>query len=127
MNLSFNLYNKFVTLQNAIHFFKKHFLVITALGLIAAFGRVIQLGGFGEIAAWTNVLLEVLIESSRLLLFLYVLGLANIKKGMLRIKNFFSSKRPAKITVEDRRSKIKATMVIYPAEYNWVFTDCLGV
>jgi len=97
MNLSFNLHNKLVTLQNAIHFFKKHFLVITMLGLIAAFGRVIQLGGFGEITAWTNVLLEVIIESSRLLLFLYVLGLANIKRGMLRVKNFLTQKDQRKL------------------------------
>ena len=107
MNLSFNLHSKLVTLQNAIHFFKKHFLVITALGLIAAFGRVIQLGGFGKIAPSTNVLLEVLIESSRLLLFLYVLGLANIKRGMLRVKNFFTQKDQRKLQWKIAVQKLK--------------------
>ena len=92
MNLPFNLSNKFYLLGNTLYFFKKHFLVIMGLGLIAAFGRVIQLGGFGQITTWKNILLEVVIESSRILLFLYVLGLANIKNGALRIKHLCSNK-----------------------------------
>ena len=91
MNLPFNLSNKFYLLSNTLYFFKKHFLVITGLGLIAAFGRVIQLGGFGQITTWRNMVLEVVIESSRILLFLYVLGLANIKNGALRIRHLFSN------------------------------------
>jgi hypothetical protein len=92
MGLSYNLSGKLILLNNTFHFFKKHFLTITVLGLIAAFGRVIQLEGFGQITSWTNILLEVIIESSRILLFLYVLGLANVKSGFLRIKRFFTSK-----------------------------------
>ena len=80
MNLSFNLSEKLSLLNNTLYFFKKHFVAIIGLGLIAAFGRVIQLGGFGQITSLMNIILEVVIESARLVLFLYVLGLANIKK-----------------------------------------------
>ncbi len=87
-----NFLNKLTTLNNAIYFIKKHFQVILGLGLISAFGRVIQLGGFGEIPGWTNIVLEIIVESSRILLFLFVLGLANVKKGILRIRDFFTKK-----------------------------------
>ena len=89
---AFNFLNKLTTLNNAIYFIKKHFLVILGLGLISAFGRVIQLGGFGEIPVWANIALEILVESSRILLFLFVLGLANVKKGILRIRDLFTKK-----------------------------------
>ena len=47
MNLLPERSGKLNLLNNTIQFFKKHFLVITGLGCIAAFGRVIQLGGLG--------------------------------------------------------------------------------
>ncbi len=47
---------KFYTLRKrmdllfiSLIFLKKHYAILLALGLIAAFGRVIQLCGFGEI------------------------------------------------------------------------------
>lgn len=86
MNLSFNLSDKLSLLNNTLYFFKKNFITIMALGVIAALGRVIQLGGFGQITSWMNIIIEVLVESARILIFLYVLGFANIKKGILRIK-----------------------------------------
>ena len=89
---AFNFSNKLTILNTAIYFIKKHFLVILLLGLISAFGRVIQLGGFGEISSWANIVLEIIVESSRILLFLFVLGLANVKKGMLRIWDLFTKK-----------------------------------
>ncbi len=92
MNLSFNHPDKWSLLNNTVYFFKKHFLTIMGLGLIAAFGRVIQLGGFGQITGWMNVILEVVVESARILLFLYVLGLANVKNGLLRIKHILTHK-----------------------------------
>jgi hypothetical protein len=45
MNISFNLPDSMISLQNAILFFRKHFLIIIGLGLISAMGRVVQLGG----------------------------------------------------------------------------------
>jgi hypothetical protein len=89
---AFNFLNKLTTLNNAIYFIKKHFLVIFGLGLISAFGRVIQLGGFGEIPGWVNIVLEIIVESSRVILFLFVLGFANVKKGILRIRDLFTRK-----------------------------------
>jgi len=89
---AFNFLNKLTTLNNAIYFIKKHFLFILGLGLISAFGRVIQLGGFGKIPGWVNIVLEIIVESSRILLFLFVLGLANVKKGILRIWDLFTKK-----------------------------------
>lgn len=58
--------------------------------MVAALGRVIQLGGFGEITTSFHVILEVVIESARLFLFLYVLGLSNVKKGGSYIKYLFT-------------------------------------
>ena len=88
----FNFLNKLTILNNTIYFIKKHFLVILGLGLISAFGRVIQLGGFGEIPGWLYIVLEIIVESSRIMLFLFVLGLANIKKGIVRIQDLFTKK-----------------------------------
>lgn len=108
VNTSFNTSNKLISLQNAFYFFKKHFMVITGLGLVSAFGRVIQLGGFGEISAWANFVLEVIVESSRILLFLYVLGLANIRKGFFRIKHFFTQKANRKLRWRIAIQKLKS-------------------
>ena len=92
MSLSFNLSDKLSLLNNTLYFFKKHFTKILGLGVIAALGRVIQLGGFGQITTWMSIILEVVVESARILLFLYVLGLANIKNGVLRIKHLLTQK-----------------------------------
>ena len=92
MKLLFNLSGKLNWLYHTLYFIKKHFVVIVGLGLIAAFGRVIQLGGFGEITSRMNFILEIVIESARVLIFLYVLGLASIKNGVLQLSNFFTGK-----------------------------------
>ncbi|MDJ1503180.1 hypothetical protein [Xanthocytophaga agilis] len=92
MNLSATLSHRFNLIQSTAYFIRKHFLVVVSLSLIAAFGRVIQLGGFGAISTWLHIVLEVVIESARILLCIYVLGFANVKNGLLRIKRFFTSK-----------------------------------
>jgi len=104
---AFNFLNKLTILNNAIYFIKKHFLVILSLGLISAFGRVIQLGGFGDIPGWVNIVLESIVETSRILLFLFVLGLANVKKGILRIQDFFTKKNMWRSTWSVSIQKIK--------------------
>ena len=111
MNLSFNHSDKWTLLNNTVYFFKKHFLAIIGLGSIAAFGRVIQLGGFGQITGWMNVVLEVVVESARILLFLYVLGLANVKNGVLRVKHLVTQK-------EDRKKLF--TNAIYKLKKQWL-------
>jgi len=107
MNLSLNFRDKLGLLTNTLHFFRKHFMAIIGLGLIAAFGRVIQLGGFGEIANWMNIVLEVVIESARILLFLYVLGLANVRSGVLRIKHLLTHKDHGKKLLTSSIQKLK--------------------
>jgi hypothetical protein len=111
MNLSFNHSDKWSLLNNTVYFFKKHFLTVIGLGLIAAFGRVIQLGGFGHITGWMNVVLEVVVESARILIFLYVLGLANVKNGILRIKHLLTDK--------DNRKKL-LTNAIHKLKTQWL-------
>ena len=119
MNLSFNLSDKLSLLNNALYFFKKHFTKILGLGFIAALGRVIQLGGFGKITTWMNIILEVVIESARILLFLYVLGWANIKNGVLRIKHL--------LTQKDNRKKL-LSIAIQKLKKQWlsVFLNIIG-
>ena len=92
MNLFTNLSKRLSLLCSILYFLKKHLIIIFGLGLIAAFGRVIQLGGFGPITQRFNIFLEVVIEFARILIFVYVLGLANVKEGALRIKHLFTSK-----------------------------------
>lgn len=96
MTITTSFSQSFQCLGNSIFFFRKHFGVIIGLGLMAALGRVIQLGGFGEISKTTHILLEVVIEASRLLLFLFVLGLASVNEGVLRLKRFFTQKQNRK-------------------------------
>jgi hypothetical protein len=86
-------------------------MVILGLGLIAAFGRVIQLGGFGQITPRMNIFLEVVVEFVRLLIFLYVLGLASFKKGALRIKQLFTNKISRKLYWKIALQKIRKQRV----------------
>ncbi|MEJ7827606.1 MAG: hypothetical protein WKF91_05405 [Segetibacter sp.] len=107
MRWSLNLTNELNWLLGTIFFLKKHYKVITGLGLIAAFGRVVQLGGFGTIALWMNIVLEVVVESARILIFLYVLGLASIQNGVLRIKRFFTQNNERKLHSTAAIKKLK--------------------
>ncbi|GAB2792228.1 hypothetical protein GCM10027275_41380 [Rhabdobacter roseus] len=93
MNSALNLSEKLHWLAGTIYFFKKHLVVIGSLGLVAGLGRVIQLGGFGAISTWQHVALEVVIEAARLGVFLYVLGLASIRHGALRLKYLFTDRQ----------------------------------
>jgi hypothetical protein len=79
-------------LYETLSFFKRHILTILSLGLIAAVGRVIQLGGFGQITTRTHLMLEVVVESVRIILFLYVLGLASLQKGTLSIRRLVTDR-----------------------------------
>src|SRR5688572_29556335 len=90
------LTDKLNLLYGSLFFIKKHILTIFGLGLIAAFARVIQLGGFGEIPTWTNIVLEVVVETARVLIFLFVLGVANIKKSAYHVKRLFTRRSDLK-------------------------------
>ena len=73
-------------------FIKDNFLIIFGLGLITAIGRAIQLRAFGPINPVSHILLEIMIESARVALIFYVLGLANIKSGLTKIVRVVRSK-----------------------------------
>jgi len=76
-------------LNGTISFFKKHFLVVFTLGFIAGLGRVIQLRGFGPVSPSMHLVLEVIIETARAALFLYILGSASFKMGLHRFAGLF--------------------------------------
>jgi len=97
MNASFDLSGKWSSLRATLRFFRKHFAVVFGLGLLAALGRVAQLGGFGLVTSWMNFLLEIAVEGARVLLFLYVLGLADVKRGWLRVRRFFANSAQRKL------------------------------
>jgi hypothetical protein len=73
-------------------FIRNNFLIIFTLGLIAAIGRTIQLRAFGPISPVTHFSLEILIESARLAIVLYALGLANIRRGVRKVFHFVKKK-----------------------------------
>lgn len=107
MKLTDNLSTHLIWLYHTVCFLKKHFIVIISLGFIAAFGRVIQLGGLGEITSWLNIALEIVVESARILLFLYVLGLGSIKNGVLRLQRLFTQKNNRRQHVTTAIEKLK--------------------
>lgn len=86
MKSSFNLSQKLNWLTETLYFIRQHAHVLFGLGIVAAFGRAIQLGAFGTVSNFTNILLEIIIESSRFIIFIYVLGLANIRRGAIKVK-----------------------------------------
>ncbi|SFC15172.1 hypothetical protein [Spirosoma endophyticum] len=79
-----------------IRFVKKHFLIIFGLGLVAAFGRAIQLRAFGPVSPLSHTLLEMVIEGARILLFFYALGLTNVRTGANRLMQLFTNKQARK-------------------------------
>lgn len=88
-----SLFNKRLHwLFDTLLFLKKHLPVVLGLGLLAAIGRVAQLGGFGTVSAFANVVLEAVVESARLALFIYTLGWANWRAGWQRTKSIFSNR-----------------------------------
>lgn len=63
------------------------FLPMTlTLGLVAALGRTLQEGIAGPVSRGTFVALEILVESSRLLLVLHVLGMGSFLTGWIVLK-----------------------------------------
>ncbi|MEQ8811365.1 MAG: hypothetical protein RIE59_20010 [Imperialibacter sp.] len=84
--------DKLDLLLGSLAFIRNHFVVLLGLGLVAAFGRVIQLGGLGEIPTVANWVLEVMVEGARLLICLYVLGIANSRKGLSIVKRILTGR-----------------------------------
>ncbi|GAB3051473.1 hypothetical protein [Spirosoma pulveris] len=87
-----NASKSFEWILYTVGFIKQHFWLILGLGLVAAVGRTIQLLAFGPISPFFHMLLEVLIESARVALVLYALGLANMQSGLAKISRVARSK-----------------------------------
>lgn len=98
-------------LQTTLYFFRKHLPAVLLLGLIAAMGRVIQLKGFGPISPALNVILEIVVEIARIYLLLFVLGLANVQRGIKKIRNAFSSKQKFRMLSSTALHKLKKNWV----------------
>ena len=74
----------------SVGFFKSNFFTIFGLGLVAAFGRAIQMKAFGPISLSSHLFLEIVIESARILIFLYALGLTNVRSGVTKVIRVFT-------------------------------------
>ena len=81
---------------HTVQFFKRHFWVIFSLGLVAAFGRAVQLKAFGPISPTSNLLLEVIVESARVLIFIYTLGFTQVKTGIILLLRFVTNQQSRK-------------------------------
>lgn len=119
MNSSVRILKNSSVIQTLL-FFKNHFIFILGLGLIAAFGRAIQLGAFGPVTSAVYIGLEVIIELSRILIFVYSLGLTNVKRGTTRIKQLIISRNAWKENWQIARQKLRkewssllASFIIY--------------
>lgn len=111
------LRNNLDLLLSSLLFIRNHWGLLLTLGLISAFGRVIQLGGFGEISTQADMVLEVIIETSRVILFLYVLGAANMKRGAHLIKRLFSGKINLKANWTTITQKLKSQWLIISVNF----------
>ena len=102
-----------------IRFCQHHFLFIFSLGLIAAFGRAIQLRAFGPVSPTAHVLLEIVVEFARILIFLYALGFTNVRKGIGRVVQFVTNKQGRKqhwrLAMQTLRSKWGALLINFLA------------
>lgn len=85
----FEIFSWFI---QSIWFCKSHFFTIFGLGLVAAFGRVSQLGAFGPVSSSSHLLLEIVIESVRVMIFLFALGLTNVRIGAVRVAALFTNR-----------------------------------
>jgi hypothetical protein len=74
-------------------FFKQHFPVVFGLGLAAALGRSLQLGALGAVTVGQNLVLELVVESARVLLFIYALGWSNVRVGVAHLVRFVTDWR----------------------------------
>jgi hypothetical protein len=105
---------------HTLMFFKTHYLIVLTLGMAAAMGRVIQLGAFGPISSALHLVLEIIIEGARLMIFAYALGLTNVRKGFARIMQIFTKSDAwksnwiiAKARMKSDWKSLLMSMVIY--------------
>lgn len=107
-------------LRETLLFFRNHLLVVLGFGLVAAIGRIVQLGAFGPVSPGVHIAMEVVVESARIWLFLYALGLTKVKKGFARMKLMFTSRKAwsehwqmARMRLRSEWGTLLASFVIY--------------
>lgn len=83
----------FGLVKYCVEFFGRHFLFVFGAGLVAGFGRAIQLGARGEISGGINLILEIIIAMARILTFLLVVGEGSIGNGVQRVRDIFHVNR----------------------------------
>ena len=93
---------------HSVRFFKNHFLLIFGLGLVAALGRATQLGAFGQIPSGLHILVEAVVNVARLLIFLYALGLTNVRTGAIRLAALFTNNRSRRQNWQLASQKLRA-------------------
>src|SRR5688572_23966475 len=102
----------FGLVKYSIDFFGIHFFFVFGAGLLAGVGRSIQLGAIHEVSAGLNTLLEIIIETARILTFLLVLGEGSIGKGAHRVRSIF--------LLGPRQWKSIWSVVITRIKMNWI-------
>lgn len=107
MTLLVRVLKKSVWVIQTLLFIKNHLAIILGLGIIAAFGRAIQLGAFGPVTGIFYYALEIIIQSARLFIFLYALGFTSIRTGISLIKKFAGSKNVRKENWQIAVRKVK--------------------
>ncbi|WP_420148434.1 hypothetical protein [Spirosoma sp.] len=120
MTASLRILNVLDWTVSTVRFFKSHLPVILGLGLVAAFGRAVQLNALGPISPISHTLLEIVIEGARIFLFFYTLGLTKAKNGVIRLSRLVVSKegrmqnwRVAIRKLRDRWPALLANMVAF--------------
>jgi hypothetical protein len=111
MKNSSTLVNKLDLLLGSLTFIRNHYVVLLALGLVAALGRVIQLGGFGPIAPAAHWTIEAVVEGARLMICLYVLGIANVRKGVSVLKRVITGNVSFRENWKNMKVKFKTQWV----------------
>ena len=104
--------SNFGLVKNTIEFFGRHFILIFGLGVVAALGRAIQLGGRGEISGGVDIFLEIVIAATRILTFVFVLGESKIGDGVKRVISVFQLDRA--------QWKSIGSNIIYRLKSNWL-------
>jgi hypothetical protein len=94
-----------------VSFIRHRWKALLLLGLIASCGRVIQLGAFGNVSTFVFIVLEIIIELSRVLICVYVLGLASIRQGIIRAIRLFSGKSDFRSSWQAAVQKLKTHWV----------------
>ena len=102
----------FGLVKYSVDFFGAQFPLVFGAGLVAALGRAIQLGAMHEVSRGVNTILEIIIETARILTFLLVLGEGSIGKGAQRVKSIFLLNRP--------QWKSTWSVVLARLKVNWI-------